>query len=130
MSVCLPNFPICAFSENGVLGYLAVNLNNNSYPDFVEGESFFTIMGLFFSTVTGILSGINMSGDLHDPFNNIPTGTLSALGVSWVSFQFDCRDTEGNYFPFHRNNLCPKGLLRNTWQLVGDYSQLLFNFSG
>lgn len=68
--------------ENGVLGYLAVNLNNNSYPDFVEGESFFTIMGLFFSTVTGILSGINMSGDLHDPFNNIPTGTLSALGVS------------------------------------------------
>ncbi|GAB1600704.1 solute carrier family 12 member 8-like [Argonauta hians] len=68
--------------ENGVLGYLASNLKNNSQPDYLEGESFFTIMGLFFSTVTGILAGINMSGDLHDPFNNIPAGTLSALGVS------------------------------------------------
>ncbi|XP_062580263.1 solute carrier family 12 member 8-like [Saccostrea cucullata] len=75
--------------EHGVTGYMEVNLRNNSNPDFLEGESFFSMMGLFFSTVTGILAGINMSGDLKDPFNNIPQGTLAALGVStllYVSF--------------------------------------------
>lgn len=64
-------------------GYSLVNLRNNSGPDYLPGESFFSIFGLFFATVTGILAGINMSGDLADPFNNIPTGTLSALGVRW-----------------------------------------------
>ncbi|XP_064597612.1 solute carrier family 12 member 8-like [Liolophura sinensis] len=68
--------------EAGVTGYSLVNLRNNSGPDYLPGESFFSIFGLFFATVTGILAGINMSGDLADPFNNIPTGTLSALGVS------------------------------------------------
>jgi potassium/chloride transporter 8 len=48
----------------------------------LDNETFFTIFGLFFSTVTGILAGINMSGDLHDPFTNIPNGTLAALGSS------------------------------------------------
>ena len=71
-----------SFSEHGVIGYSEFNLRNNSNPDFLPGESFFSMMGLFFSTVTGILAGINMSGDLKDPFNNIPQGTLAALGVS------------------------------------------------
>ncbi|CAG5134925.1 unnamed protein product [Candidula unifasciata] len=65
----------------GVTGYSDVNFLNNSGPEFVSGENFFTIFGLFFSTVTGILAGINMSGDLRDPFHNIPQGTLAALGV-------------------------------------------------
>ncbi|XP_052224704.1 solute carrier family 12 member 8-like [Dreissena polymorpha] len=66
---------------DGVTGYHEINLRNNSGPDFLPGESFFSIFGLFFSTVTGILAGINMSGDLRDPYHNIPRGTLSSLGV-------------------------------------------------
>jgi len=65
-----------------VTGYQEFNFRNNSGPDFLPKETFFSIFGLFFSTVTGILAGINMSGDLRDPFTNIPHGTLSALGVS------------------------------------------------
>lgn len=68
--------------EHGVTGYRTFNLHNNSGPAYLEGETFFSIFGLFFSTVTGVLAGINMSGDLKDPFTNIPRGTLSALGVS------------------------------------------------
>ncbi|XP_053391021.1 LOW QUALITY PROTEIN: solute carrier family 12 member 8-like, partial [Mercenaria mercenaria] len=75
--------------EHGVTGYQEFNLHNNSGPAYLPGETFFSIFGLFFSTVTGILAGINMSGDLREPFVNIPRGTLSALGVStflYISF--------------------------------------------
>ncbi|XP_060601594.1 solute carrier family 12 member 8-like [Ruditapes philippinarum] len=68
--------------DHGVTGYREFNLHNNSGPAYLPGETFFSIFGLFFSTVTGILAGINMSGDLREPFVNIPRGTLSALGVS------------------------------------------------
>ncbi|KAK3087217.1 hypothetical protein FSP39_003220 [Pinctada imbricata] len=76
---------------SGVTGYHEVNLRNNSGPDYLEDQNFFSILGLFFSTVTGILAGINMSGDLKEPFINIPHGTLAALGVAtlmYVSFTF------------------------------------------
>ncbi|CAL1543723.1 unnamed protein product [Lymnaea stagnalis] len=65
----------------GVTGYNDINFVNNSGPDFISGENFFTVFGLFFSTITGVLAGINMSGDLRDPFHNIPQGTMAALGV-------------------------------------------------
>ncbi|XP_012939884.1 solute carrier family 12 member 8 [Aplysia californica] len=67
--------------DDGVTGYNDINFVNNSGPAYKDGESFFTIFGLFFATVTGILAGINMSGDLRDPFHNIPQGTMAALGV-------------------------------------------------
>ncbi|XP_060068497.1 solute carrier family 12 member 8-like [Ylistrum balloti] len=72
--------------EHGVTGYSEFNLRNNSGPDYLEGENFFSILGLFFSTVTGILAGINMSGDLRDPFHNIPNGTLASLGVATILY--------------------------------------------
>ncbi|WAR17155.1 S12A8-like protein [Mya arenaria] len=75
--------------DNGVTGYSEFNLRNNSGPLYMPGETFFSIFGLFFSTVTGILAGINMSGDLREPFHNIPRGTLASLGVSlflYISF--------------------------------------------
>ncbi|KAH9492017.1 hypothetical protein Btru_029679 [Bulinus truncatus] len=70
----------------GVEGYNDINFLNNSGPDFQHGENFFTIFGLFFSTITGVLAGINMSGDLKDPFRNIPQGTMAALGVGTFVF--------------------------------------------
>ncbi|KAK6177869.1 hypothetical protein SNE40_012745 [Patella caerulea] len=72
--------------ENGVTGYTEINFVNNSGPQYAEGESFFSIFGLFFATVTGILAGINMSGDLQDPFHNIPRGTLASLGVGTILY--------------------------------------------
>lgn len=67
--------------EHGFIGYDGENLANNTGPGYQEGESFWTVFGVFFPTATGVFAGINMSGDLRNPSRNIPIGTLSAVGV-------------------------------------------------
>ncbi|KAJ8945637.1 hypothetical protein NQ314_009172 [Rhamnusium bicolor] len=66
---------------NGFEGWLSGNLEKNMWSDYREGYSWFTVFGVFFPTITGILSGINMSGDLRAPSTNIPNGTLAAIST-------------------------------------------------
>ncbi|CAH1256635.1 unnamed protein product [Diabrotica balteata] len=68
--------------DKGVEGWVSDNMEKNMWSNYTEGYSWFTVYGVFFPTITGVLSGINMSGDLKAPSTNIPNGTLAAIGTA------------------------------------------------
>lgn len=74
-------YTVIKITENGFKGWLSGNINSNLWSNYSEGYSWFTVFGVFFPTITGILSGINMSGDLKAPSTNIPNGTLAAIST-------------------------------------------------
>ncbi|XP_063679331.1 solute carrier family 12 member 8-like isoform X2 [Bolinopsis microptera] len=74
----------CSIADgpSGMTGFNSTSFHDNLYPGFAEKQTFFTVLGVFFPTCTGLMAGVNMQGDLKSPHNNISTGSLASLAVS------------------------------------------------
>ncbi|XP_054268188.1 solute carrier family 12 member 8 isoform X2 [Macrosteles quadrilineatus] len=101
--------------RSGFQGWMSGNLEANLFPAYSDGYGWFTTLGVFFPTVTGVLAGINMSGDLRNPSNDIPNGTLAA-----------CATGTGLYliFVFFLGATCTREALRTDFMIAAKVSAL------
>lgn len=77
-----------ATGTTGITGLSGENFENNWGSAYTDG-SFFLYLSIYFPSVTGIFAGSNRSGDLADPSNSIPKGTIGAqLTTTFIYLSF------------------------------------------
>ncbi|KAL1139874.1 hypothetical protein AAG570_006851 [Ranatra chinensis] len=134
----------------GFVGFDTEVFASNWAPDYRYSEkkdqNFFSVFSIFFPSVTGIQAGANISGDLKDPAESIPKGTLLALGISMFSYALfvvfaggaAMRDASGNVADYNNyrnytqcvlnNHTCNYGLHNDytVMQLMSGWGYLIY----
>ncbi|XP_059932706.1 solute carrier family 12 member 10, tandem duplicate 1 [Gadus macrocephalus] len=76
--------------SKGIFGYRSEIFSDNLMSKYTNGNDFFAVFAIFFPSAIGILSGVNISGDLKDPATAIPKGTLGAIFLTTLSYLGVC----------------------------------------
>ncbi len=69
----------------GVNWDAGINVTQASYAA-ADATGFWDVFAVFFPAVTGILTGLSLSGDLKDPEKSIPYGTLGAVVIGFALY--------------------------------------------
>ena len=82
----------------GFTGWSWETTKQNWDPAWIDSKlqtspDFFVTFGVFFTAVTGIVAGANLSGDLKDPSSAIPKGTLLAIGFTYATYMYFAMQT-------------------------------------
>ena len=72
--------------SKGFIGFSSSAFSENFAPSYTGKENFFSVFAVFFPAATGILAGVNISGDLRDAQKAIPKGTFLAIGMTGVVY--------------------------------------------
>jgi amino acid transporter len=81
VGIFLPHASVLDFT-----GLSAATLVENAASAYSSGYSFWSALALTFPCATGIMAGLNISGDLKTPAISIPKGTMQAIGFSTVVY--------------------------------------------
>ena len=77
---------ILVFLLGGALKFNPSTLNTNWLPLHGSEFSFWQLFAIYFPAATGIMAGVNMSGNLKNPARSIPLGTLAAIGLGIIVY--------------------------------------------
>ncbi len=77
---------IVAFIGGGLLKFDPELFTANLHPLPGGALSFWQLFAIYFPAVTGIMAGVNMSGDLKNPSKSIPLGTFAAIGTGLLVY--------------------------------------------
>lgn len=78
---------IAAFLSGALIKFDGGHFQANLRPAYEHPiTGYWAIFAIYFPAVTGILAGVNMSGDLKDPARSLVRGTLAAIGVGFLVY--------------------------------------------
>ena len=77
---------VITFLGGAALRFDAAQLADNLAPAYTGGIDFWAAFAIYFPAVTGIMAGVNMSGDLKDPARSLVRGTFWAIGVGFAIY--------------------------------------------
>ncbi len=88
---------IVVFLGGAILNFEVATFQQNWMPAYTTPDiDFWVIFAVFFPAVTGIMAGVNMSGDLAEPEKSIPRGTLQAIVVGALVYGLQILITGGS----------------------------------
>jgi amino acid transporter len=78
---------IASFLSGALIRFDPATFRANLGPAYTKPTiGFWTVFAVYFPAVTGILAGVNMSGDLKDPARSLVRGTMAAIGVGLIVY--------------------------------------------